>query len=293
MNIAKHIPNPSLNLILLIFLYISLTVAAEEKPDTEAPRTFARFVPERSDDFAWENDMIAFRAYGPALRNKEENSGFDCWLKRVDYNNVNKWYKQSSEGQSYHKDHGEGLDSYKVGASAGCGGTGIWLGGKREPLETFTRHEVIDVSPERSQFKLTYECEIDGVIYSEEKTITIEMGSRLFTVDSIIFKHGEPAANLPICIGLNSNNGIGTTTSDKSQGWIATWEALEDSELGTGARMNPEQLDEIKYIRKKGKLKSHIFLIARTDAEGKIRYQTGYGWKKAGAIQSLQHWEEY
>ena len=25
-----------------------------------------RFVPERRDDFAWENDRIAFRVYGPA-----------------------------------------------------------------------------------------------------------------------------------------------------------------------------------------------------------------------------------
>ncbi len=57
--------------------------------------------------------------------------------------------------------------------------------------------------------------------------------------------------------------------------------------------MNPEQLDEIKVVKKKGKLKSHILLIARTDAEGKIRYEAGYGWKKAGAIQTLQQWEEY
>jgi len=53
--------------------------------ETAPLRTFCRFVPERADDFAWENDQIAFRAYGPAARNKPENSGFDCWLKRVDY----------------------------------------------------------------------------------------------------------------------------------------------------------------------------------------------------------------
>ncbi|MEY3896376.1 MAG: hypothetical protein RLZZ214_1896, partial [Verrucomicrobiota bacterium] len=47
------------------------------------PRAFARFVPERSDDFAWENDLVAFRTYGPALRPGPENSGIDCWFKRV------------------------------------------------------------------------------------------------------------------------------------------------------------------------------------------------------------------
>ena len=49
----------------------------------ERPRVHVRFVPERKDDFAWENDLIAFRAYGPALRYFPEDSGFDAWPKRV------------------------------------------------------------------------------------------------------------------------------------------------------------------------------------------------------------------
>src|SRR5471030_2052234 len=42
-----------------------------EKTDRVAPvfasKTFARYVPERYDDFAWENDKLAHRTYGPAL----------------------------------------------------------------------------------------------------------------------------------------------------------------------------------------------------------------------------------
>ena len=57
-----------------------------------AARTFARYVPERIDDFAWENDKIAFRAYGPKARKGAENSGIDCWLKRVEYPIIDKWY---------------------------------------------------------------------------------------------------------------------------------------------------------------------------------------------------------
>ena len=60
---------------------------------TEA-RTHCRFVPERLDDFAWENVKIAFRAYGLAARDRTENSGIDCWLKRVDYPIIDKWYGQ-------------------------------------------------------------------------------------------------------------------------------------------------------------------------------------------------------
>ena len=52
----------------------------------------ARFVPERKDDFAFENDKVAFRIYGPTLRDSKENSGVDCWVKRVDYPIIDKWY---------------------------------------------------------------------------------------------------------------------------------------------------------------------------------------------------------
>ena len=39
---------------------------------------------------------------------------------------MEKWYYLAT----YHEDHGEGLDMYKVGPSRGCGGTGIWRDGK-------------------------------------------------------------------------------------------------------------------------------------------------------------------
>ena len=40
---------------------------SEGTPSTVKAKTFGRFVPERKDDFAWENDFAAYRMYGPAL----------------------------------------------------------------------------------------------------------------------------------------------------------------------------------------------------------------------------------
>ncbi|HYW97399.1 MAG TPA: DUF4861 family protein, partial [Bacteroidales bacterium] len=256
-------------------------------------QTYARFVPERKDDFAWENDQVAFRAYGPALRESTENSGIDVWLKRVNYPIINKWYKEAEVGKSYHEDHGEGLDNYHVGSSAGCGGTGIWLNGEREPLETFTDYKVIEVSPERSRFKLIYERKIDGVVYGEEKTITIEPGKHLFQVESVFLKDKQPAANLPVCIGLTTHDGNAEAFFNQNEGWIATWESLGDSELGTGARMDPAKLDSIVMVDRKKKDASHIFLVAKTDTEGRISYEAGYGWKKARKITTREEWINY
>ncbi|MBN2763350.1 MAG: DUF4861 family protein, partial [Bacteroidales bacterium] len=69
--------------------------------------TYSRFVPERIDDYAWENDRVAFRTYGPEAERLAKDgegggtlsSGIDCWLKRVDYPVIDKWYKMDAEGK--------------------------------------------------------------------------------------------------------------------------------------------------------------------------------------------------
>jgi hypothetical protein len=280
--------NQMIKLSALAFIgLVSLGIA-----ETVAPRTFCRFVPERADDFAWENDKIAFRAYGPAARNKPENSGFDCWLKRVETPIIDKWYGQMKK-KSYHKDWGEGHDPYHVGSSAGCGGTGIWLNGERQPLEAFTEYEVLECSAKKSVFKLTYECEIEGVVYGEVKTITIELGKRLFDVHSVFTKNGKVASGLPVCIGLTTHDGKATASSDVSEGWIACWEKMAGSELGTAAMAAPKRIDEIKEVKSAKKDESHIFILMKTDRNGAIDYQAGYGWKKAGEIKTSAEWNDY
>jgi hypothetical protein len=54
-------------------------------------KTFGRFVPERMDDFAWENDRVAFRTYGKTLEKELVSSGIDVWAKRVDYPIIDQW----------------------------------------------------------------------------------------------------------------------------------------------------------------------------------------------------------
>ncbi|MBV5342917.1 DUF4861 family protein, partial [bacterium] len=49
----------------------------EGKPSAVKFLTHARFVPERKDDFAWENDLAAYRMYGPALANEKPSNGVD------------------------------------------------------------------------------------------------------------------------------------------------------------------------------------------------------------------------
>ena len=61
------------------FVVICVFVAGfQAAPAQESAKVFGRHVPERKDDFAWENDRIAFRMYGPALEaDGEISSGID------------------------------------------------------------------------------------------------------------------------------------------------------------------------------------------------------------------------
>lgn len=276
-------------LLLMISLLMNPIFAQDEVSE---PRTYCRYVPERMDDFAWENDKIAFRAYGPKLRPSLENSGIDCWLKRVDYPIIDKWYA-NIKTKSYHVDYGEGHDPYHVRSSAGCGGTGLWIDNKRFPLEAYTHWEVIKNEKDMAQFMLTYENEVNGAVYKEEKMITIRMGESLFDVESRFYKNGKSARGIDICIGLTTHDGKADTYSSDKNGWIATWEELADSELGTGVMVKPRKIKAIENVSSEAQYESHIFIIQKTNCFGKLKYKAGYGWKKAGTITSIDEWKAF
>ena len=120
-------------------LLVSLSLSADEsrpivvrrlarpfRPARPAVRAYGRFVAEGRDDFAWENDRVAFRVYGPALEPRQTSSGIDVWAKRVREPVIDRWYRRTD----LHRDQGEGLDFYRVGPSLGCGG---WACGTARP----------------------------------------------------------------------------------------------------------------------------------------------------------------
>ena len=57
-------------------------VAASDTMPAYAPVAVGRLYPERADDLAWENDLVGFRAYGPATQAKGERAfGYDIFMK--------------------------------------------------------------------------------------------------------------------------------------------------------------------------------------------------------------------
>ncbi|MES2438062.1 MAG: glycoside hydrolase family 88 protein [Verrucomicrobiota bacterium] len=263
------------------------------------PRTFARFVPERMDDFTWENDLVAFRTYGPALRSGPENSGIDCWFKRVPYPVIDKWYLQDrlkleygKVSKPYHDDQGDGYDVYKVSDTRGCGGLSVWADDKLYNSETYVSQRVIENSPKRIVFELDYASDFKGKVLRETKRITLIMGQRLFQSDSRFTLDGEPAAGLDVAIGLMPQVKGGEPVFSPKAGTMQVWETLDGYGLGTGIAIDPSRVLGMRTFTDAAG-QTQALCLAKTDATGGIRWFSGFGWEGQGEITTADQWAVY
>ena len=253
---------------------------------------FGRFVPEREDDFAWENDKVAFRVYGPLSPAAGPVSGVDAWFKKVSYPIVDKWYAEHLAGKSYHEDHGEGYDPYHTGTSRGVGGTAIWVDGVAWPAATFKHYEVLTSGEDVVEFNLQYEWDTPLGRVGESKTVSLALGEQLYRVNSVFTLDGEPAS-LPVAIGLTTHDEAAQAFSNDEQGRISTWEMIDGNGVGTGALMAPDRTVEIIHAPSEDKDASHIWLVTSSNEKGELSFSAGFAWQAAQEITSIEQWNNY
>lgn len=85
----------------------------------------------------------------PALKATGEiNNGMDFWAKRTEKLIIDKWYVNDLSGAaSYHDDHGEGVDFYKVGRTLGLGMTAPFHNDTLCLGDNFVSVEILDAGP--------------------------------------------------------------------------------------------------------------------------------------------------
>ncbi|MFC6103212.1 DUF4861 family protein [Olivibacter domesticus] len=262
---------------------VQLTVDKGEPAKVRA-KTFARYVPERFDDFAWENDKIAFRMYGKALEGRPDDAqGTDIWAKRTDALVVDEWYKTGD----YHKDHGKGLDYYSVGMTLGAGDIAPFVKDRIIYSKHYRQHEILDNGPLRSTFKLTFEpWDVGGKAVSVTKTITLDAGSQLNKVEVVYDYDGEEA--LPVVAGIVLRDEAGETIEKAEQGLMAYWEPTHgaDGTLGVGVLT-------AEPVKKSFKAEGQLLSLLSASKGKPLIYYNGGAWDKAGNITSAKAWEEY
>jgi len=254
-----------------------------------AMKTFARFVPERMDDFAWENDRIAHRVYGPALTKKvgTVSSGVDVWVKRTRGLIVNKLYASGD----YHTDRGEGLDCYNVShgkvPTCGCGGLGVWDGKRLFVSANFSSWKLIATGPVRSVFELAYDAwDAGGRKVSEVKRISIDAGSNFSRVESTFAADGNDP--LAVGVGIARRAGEECVTSDLAGGWLAYWEPEQGLNGNTAcALVFP---GGVKEFTKDG---ANLLAIAQAKPGRPFVYYLGAGWSKSGDFPDSSAWTAY
>lgn len=263
---------------------IQLFVEAGEPLPVEA-RTYARYVPERFDDFAWENDKVAFRMYGKALEGRADDAhGTDIWAKRTDKLVIDEWYKTAD----YHKDHGEGLDYYAVGMTLGAGDIAPYVDDKISYSKHYREHEILENGPLRSSFKLTYEpWKVGDRNVSVTKTITLDAGSQLNRVAVTYNFEGEDPLPVVAGIVLREDDG-GKIIQQKDDGIAAYWEPAhgDDGTLGVAVVTAEEVVDIFEA-------EAQLLTQMKVSNDKPIVYYSGGVWNKAGEITSAAAWEQY
>jgi len=267
---------------------------------TTTPKTtnycYSRFVPERTDDYAWENDKVAFRTYGPTAQKMTENgvkggtlsSGIDAWLKRVNYPIINKWYKKMTTGKgSYHEDTGEGLDNFHVGISRGVGGIAIKKDTTYYVSKNFTNWKTITTGPIRTSFILEYDnWDANGNEISEKKHISLDYGSNLSKFEIEIYGTNTVRS------GLTLHDKVGENSKNLKAGWISYWKPHEDSELGTAIIVPKENMVSTELFITPLKDQSNLYAEIKVE-NNKALYYAGFTWKKSGQFETKIDWENY
>lgn len=285
-----------------------------------------KYYPERLDDVAWENDLVAFRTYGPALQKRGERAfGYDVFTK----NNTSKpvvearYAEELSQEKraraaelrktdpkaasallrsiSYHIDHGNGMDCYSVGPTLGGGTAALMEGDTILYPYCYRTQEILDNGPLRFTLKLEFNpltVRGDSNVV-ETRLITLDAGSYL---NKTVVSYTNLKGDMPIVTGIVLHDN-GPVVADAPQGYITYVEPTdhpdgENGQMFMGAAF-PAPVQEAKPVlfsaqekKQRAGADGHLLAISRYEPGSQYTYYWGSAWSK-GAIKTANSWNKY
>ena len=292
----------------------------------EAFKTIAcgKQYPERVDDIAWENDRIAFRTYGPALQATGEKAyGCDIWVKCVSEPIVDMRYKteldpetrakiaelrktdpkaaqQLSESVSYHIDHGNGLDYYKVGPTLGAGVSALMVNDTIIYPWCYKTQEVLDNGPLRFTVKLEFNpLAVKGdTAVVETRLITLDAGSHL---NRTAVSYSNLKESLPIVTGIVLHEPDGAVVADAAGGYMTYVDPTtgpDNGKIFMGAAF-PAVVKEAKTVlfpieekKMRNNADGHVLVVSDYEPGADYVYYWGFAWDRAD-IKTAEAWNRY
>jgi unsaturated rhamnogalacturonyl hydrolase len=242
------------------------------------------FVPQRKDDFAWENDRIAFRMYGQELQRTElTSSGIDVWVKKVKEPVMLDLY---AKGHDYfHSDNPQAIDFFNIGPTLGCGGLGVWFDSKLYQSENYEQWKIIANGPIRSIFELTYKpWQFGDKKAGEIKKISLDLGSNFNRIES---RFDADVNDVILAVGIVKCERSGKPTYAKDKSWMGYWENPDPNFGIVGcAVILPKNAARNESVDEK----NNCLLLAKPNGLRSIVYYAGACWNKTPDFDSEEKW---
>ena len=312
---------------------IAANGAATYTIQTGTPEAFdvkacGKCYPERMDDMAWENDLVAFRAYGPALQAKGERGfGYDLFTK---YNTTEpileamyakelnketrakiaelkntdpKAAAELSRERSYHIDHGYGMDCYAVGPTLGAGVAALMVNDSIIYPWCYKNQEILDNGPLRFTVKLEFTpLTVKGLslIHTvvETRLITLDAGSHL---NRTAVSYSNLKETLPIVAGIVLHEPDGAVVADAANGYITYVDPTtgpDNGKIFMGAAV-PTVVKDAKTVlfseqekKERNNADGHVLAVSDYEPGSEYVYYWGFAWDKAD-IKTADAWNRY
>ena len=288
-------------------------------------RACGRQYPERMDDMAWENDLVGFRAYGPALQARGERGfGYDLFTKRGTAEPVleemyakeldaDSWKKVSelrktdpkAAGElvrtfSYHVDHGYGMDCYAVGPTLGAGVSALMVDDSILYPWCYKTQEVLDNGPLRFTVKLEFHpLTVKGdTTVVETRLITLDAGSHL---NRTVISYSNLKEALPIVTGIVLHEPDGAVVADAANGYMTYVDPTtgpDNCKIFMGAAF-PAVVKEAKAVlfpeeekKMRNNADGHVLAVSDYEPGADYVYYWGFAWDRAD-IRTAEAWNQY
>ena len=294
-------------------------------PEAFDVKACGRCYPERMDDMAWENDLVAFRAYGPALQAKGERGfGYDLftkynttepileamYAKELDKETLAKIAElkktdpkaaaELSRERSYHIDHGYGMDCYAVGPTLGAGVAALMVNDRIIYPWCYKNQEILDNGPLRFTVKLEFTpltVKGDSTVV-ETRLITLDAGSHL---NKTVVSYSNLKETLPIVAGIVLHEPDGAVVADAANGYITYVDPTtgpDNGKIFMGAAV-PAVVKDAKTVlfsekekKERNNADGHVLAVSDYEPGSEYVYYWGFAWDKAD-IKTADAWNRY
>ena len=294
-------------------------------PEAFDVKACGRCYPERMDDMAWENDLVAFRAYGPALQAKGKRGfGYDLftkynttepileamYAKELDKETLAKIAElkktdpkaaaELSRERSYHIDHGYGMDCYAVGPTLGAGVAALMVNDSIIYPWCYKNQEILDNGPLRFTVKLEFTpltVKGDSTVV-ETRLITLDAGSHL---NKTAVSYSNLKETLPIVAGIVLHEPDGAVVADAANGYITYVDPTtgpDNGKIFMGAAV-PTVVKDAKTVlfsekekKERNNADGHVLAVSDYEPGSEYVYYWGFAWDKAD-IKTADAWNRY